>query len=177
MLMLITYDVNTEDNAGRRRLRRVARACLDLGQRVQNSVFECEVDPAQWTHLRADGTPFDCEISLSRFTLRGEPWLIAIIRDVTEQKKLREIMVQTEKMMSVGGLAAGMAHELNNPLSNISSSAQIMPVEATPRITLSRTTRPFGSCAPGKATGALIPAFVFGAPQTMLRGAASPTLT
>jgi CRISPR-associated protein Cas2 len=53
MLMLVTYDVNTEDSAGRRRLRRVARACLDLGQRVQNSVFECEVDPAQWATLRA----------------------------------------------------------------------------------------------------------------------------
>ena len=53
MLMLITYDVNTQDVEGRRRLRRVARACLDLGQRVQNSVFECEVDPAQWAQLRA----------------------------------------------------------------------------------------------------------------------------
>ncbi len=53
MLMLVTYDVNTEDKEGRRRLRRVARACLDFGQRVQNSVFECEVDPAQWTALRA----------------------------------------------------------------------------------------------------------------------------
>ncbi|MCG5234072.1 CRISPR-associated endonuclease Cas2 [Xanthobacter oligotrophicus] len=53
MLMLVTYDVSTEDRAGRRRLRRVARACLDFGQRVQNSVFECEVDPAQWTALRA----------------------------------------------------------------------------------------------------------------------------
>jgi CRISPR-associated protein Cas2 len=53
MLMLVTYDVSTEGAAGRRRLRRVARACLDYGQRVQNSVFECEVDPAQWTALRA----------------------------------------------------------------------------------------------------------------------------
>lgn len=53
MLMLVTYDVNTQDPAGRRRLRRVAKACRDLGQRVQNSVFECEVDPAQWATLRA----------------------------------------------------------------------------------------------------------------------------
>lgn len=51
--MLVTYDVSTDDTAGRRRLRRVARACLDFGQRVQNSVFECEVDPAQWAGLRA----------------------------------------------------------------------------------------------------------------------------
>ncbi|WP_428031648.1 CRISPR-associated endonuclease Cas2 [Ancylobacter sp.] len=53
MLMLVAYDVRTETAAGRRRLRRVARACLDYGQRVQNSVFECEVDPSQWVTLRA----------------------------------------------------------------------------------------------------------------------------
>jgi CRISPR-associated protein Cas2 len=51
--MLVAYDVRTVTPAGRRRLRRVARACLDFGQRVQNSVFECEVDPAQWVALRA----------------------------------------------------------------------------------------------------------------------------
>ena len=51
--MLVTYDVNVQTPVGRRRLRRVARACLDFGQRVQNSVFECEVEPAQWTMLRA----------------------------------------------------------------------------------------------------------------------------
>ncbi len=53
MLMLITYDVATADAAGRRRLRRVARVCQDYGQRVQYSVFECQVDPAQWVRLRA----------------------------------------------------------------------------------------------------------------------------
>lgn len=52
MLMLITYDIATGDAAGRRRLRRVARLCQDFGQRVQYSVFECQVDPAQWAMLR-----------------------------------------------------------------------------------------------------------------------------
>jgi CRISPR-associated protein Cas2 len=53
MLVLVTYDVRTESAAGRRRLRRVARACRDFGQRVQFSVFECEVEPDQWVVLRA----------------------------------------------------------------------------------------------------------------------------
>lgn len=53
MLVLVTYDVQTSLPGGARRLRRVARACLNVGQRVQYSVFECEVDPAQWTVLRA----------------------------------------------------------------------------------------------------------------------------
>lgn len=52
MLVLVTYDVSTADAEGRRRLNRVAKACLDFGQRVQNSVFECEVDPAQFARLK-----------------------------------------------------------------------------------------------------------------------------
>ncbi len=52
MLVLVTYDVSTETKEGRKRLRRVAKACENYGQRVQNSVFECLVDPAQWTRLR-----------------------------------------------------------------------------------------------------------------------------
>lgn len=47
MLMLITYDVSTVDGAGRRRLRKVAKECVNYGQRVQNSVFECIVDASQ----------------------------------------------------------------------------------------------------------------------------------
>lgn len=52
MMVVVSYDVSTVEGAGRRRLRRVARACLDFGQRVQKSVFECVVDPAQWTRLK-----------------------------------------------------------------------------------------------------------------------------
>ena len=52
MLVLVTYDVSTQSPAGRRRLTRVAKACLDFGQRVQNSVFECRVDPAKWAELK-----------------------------------------------------------------------------------------------------------------------------
>ncbi len=53
MLVLITYDVNTEDPAGRKRLRQIARQCVNYGQRVQNSVFECLLDPAQCRSLQA----------------------------------------------------------------------------------------------------------------------------
>ena len=53
MLMLVTYDISTQDSDGRRRLRRIARHCQNYGQRVQYSVFECQVNPALWTALRA----------------------------------------------------------------------------------------------------------------------------
>jgi CRISPR-associated protein Cas2 len=52
MLVVVSYDVSTKEPAGARRLRHVAKACVDFGQRVQNSVFECIVDPGQWTALR-----------------------------------------------------------------------------------------------------------------------------
>ena len=52
MLVVVSYDVSTKEPAGARRLRRVAKACEDVGQRVQNSVFECLVDPEQWARLR-----------------------------------------------------------------------------------------------------------------------------
>ncbi|QAZ67011.1 CRISPR-associated endonuclease Cas2 [Solidesulfovibrio carbinolicus] len=54
MLVLVSYDVNTQDAAGRRRLRKIARHCENWGQRVQYSVFECVVDPAQWVALRGN---------------------------------------------------------------------------------------------------------------------------
>lgn len=53
MLILVTYDVSTLEEGGKKRLRQVARACQDYGQRVQFSVFEIEVDSAQWAKLKA----------------------------------------------------------------------------------------------------------------------------
>jgi CRISPR-associated protein Cas2 len=53
MRLLITYDVSTETKAGRRRLRRIAKACLDYGQRVQFSVFECKLEKTDWVILKA----------------------------------------------------------------------------------------------------------------------------
>ncbi|NCC49928.1 MAG: CRISPR-associated endonuclease Cas2 [Spartobacteria bacterium] len=52
MMVLVSYDVSTIDKAGRARLRRIAKICLNYGQRVQNSVFECDVDPGQWVKLK-----------------------------------------------------------------------------------------------------------------------------
>lgn len=52
MLVLVTYDVATTTRAGRKRLRQVAKVCVSYGQRVQNSVFECQIDPAQWTRFK-----------------------------------------------------------------------------------------------------------------------------
>ena len=75
MLILITYDVSTIDRAGRSRLRRTAKACLNYGQRVQNSVFECDIDPAQWTALKQELIDIiEPDYDSLRFYYLGKNW-------------------------------------------------------------------------------------------------------
>jgi CRISPR-associated protein Cas2 len=75
MLVLVTYDVRTSEPGGAKRLRRVAKACQDFGQRVQYSVFEIEVDPAQWTALRARlETLIDPKCDSLRYYFLGANW-------------------------------------------------------------------------------------------------------
>jgi CRISPR-associated protein Cas2 len=75
MMVLITYDVNTETATARKRLRHVAKLCENRGQRVQNSVFECLIDPAQWVELRNQLTGIiDPELDSLRFYFLGSNW-------------------------------------------------------------------------------------------------------
>lgn len=75
MFVLISYDVATDVSGGQRRLRRVARACQDYGQRVQYSVFECIVDPAQWAKLKERLiSEIDHERDSLRFYYLGSNW-------------------------------------------------------------------------------------------------------
>ena len=75
MLVLITYDVNTEDSSGRKRLRQIARQCVNYGQRVQNSVFECLLDAAQCRSLQAKLCKImDPEKDSLRFYYLGNNW-------------------------------------------------------------------------------------------------------
>jgi CRISPR-associated protein Cas2 len=75
MLVLVTYDIALTDRAGAKRLRRVAKLCQNYGQRVQNSVFECLVDPARWEKLRhALVREIDAETDSLRFYYLGKNW-------------------------------------------------------------------------------------------------------
>ncbi len=75
MMVLVTYDVETLTPSGRRRLRKVAKQCQNFGQRVQNSVFECVVDPAQLAILKhnLEGI-IDTEKDSLRFYYLGANW-------------------------------------------------------------------------------------------------------
>ena len=75
MLVVVCYDVSTVEDEGPRRLRRVAKVCKDFGQRVQFSVFECEVDPAKWTVIRQKLIDeIDPETDSLRFYFLGSNW-------------------------------------------------------------------------------------------------------
>ena len=75
MLVLVTYDVNVQTAQGRRRLRRIAKICEDHGQRVQNSVFECLVEPAMWTAMKAQlENEFDPIEDSLRYYFLGKNW-------------------------------------------------------------------------------------------------------
>lgn len=75
MYVLVTYDVSTTTKEGRRRLSRVARACEDRGQRVQNSVFECKLDPGQFAEFKARLLEIvDPQTDSIRFYFLGANW-------------------------------------------------------------------------------------------------------
>jgi CRISPR-associated protein Cas2 len=75
MMVLVTYDVRTDTSGGAKRLRRVAKICLDNGQRVQYSVFECLVDPAQWTLMKEKLIEeIDTSQDSLRFYFLGSNW-------------------------------------------------------------------------------------------------------
>jgi CRISPR-associated protein Cas2 len=75
MMVLITYDVNTESEGGKKRLRKVAKECQNYGQRVQNSVFECIIDPARLKQLQANLEKLiDKDKDSLRFYYLGDEW-------------------------------------------------------------------------------------------------------
>jgi CRISPR-associated protein Cas2 len=75
MLVLVSYDVAITTPGGKRRLRRVAKTCVDFGQRVQFSVFECVVDPAQWVQLKSRLEQIiDLETDSLRYYYLGANW-------------------------------------------------------------------------------------------------------
>ncbi|NDV25416.1 cache domain-containing protein [Desulfovibrio sp. JC010] len=78
----------------------------------------------EWMVRKSTGEPFWTDNLARVASIGGDKKLLVVMRDVTERRKMQKIMVQTEKMMSVGGLAAGMAHEINNPLGIIMQVTQ-----------------------------------------------------
>ena len=96
---------------------------LDTEKSIQNQSVEIR---------RADGAVLTCLLSSQVLLIDGEEHAVTTFHDITEQKKIQEMMIQTEKMMSVGGIAAGIAHEINNPLGIILQTAQNLALRTRP---------------------------------------------
>ena len=75
---------------------------------------------------RKDGTEFPLELSLSAFDLGGEMQFLGAIRDLTERNRMRAMLVQNEKLASIGLLSAGVAHEINNPLAYVANNLVVL---------------------------------------------------
>ena len=111
-----------------------------LGQHIEEILETCRQHKnfQQSVQVRSNGD--FRSVNISAYPLSNQAPLRFVIRidDITEQVRIEEMMVQTEKMLSVGGLAAGMAHEINNPLSIISQAAQNAQRRLSPSLPANR---------------------------------------
>lgn len=84
------------------------------------------------TMRHKDGMKLNCLMSSQVLNIEGEAYALSVYHDVTEQKKIQEMMIQSEKMISVGGIAAGIAHEINNPLGIVLQASQNLATRTRP---------------------------------------------
>ena len=86
MMVVVSYDVNVQSDGGKKRLRKVARLCENYGQRVQFSVFECLVDPVQWSELRFElEKAIDHDKDSLRYYFLGAHWEKRVEHSGTKQ--------------------------------------------------------------------------------------------
>lgn len=118
---------------GYSRLEAVGRTAWNLGLYANPSMREIlrrrmqttgQIDNIDFSLGCKDGRAIPCVLSSQLLTVGDEACVMAVLRDVTEFKRMQELMIQSEKMISVGGIAAGVAHEINNPLGIIMVSTQ-----------------------------------------------------
>lgn len=100
------------------------RQLKDLNEIIETVTKNGELLNRELWHVKKDGTVFPTIMNFKVFDVAGNTYVSAAAIDISASKKTQELLVQSEKMMSLGGLAAGMAHEINNPLGAILQTMQ-----------------------------------------------------
>lgn len=100
-------------------------ACPEVREQIRELLLRHgKIENFEFSLRRKDGTVIECVLSCQLLPIEGETCIMSVLRDVTEFKRMQQMMIQTEKMVSVGGIAAGVAHEINNPLGIIMVTSQ-----------------------------------------------------
>ena len=95
------------------------RSSAEGAVEIFNAAMAGEPQFAEWTYCRLDGTPFNTEVSVNRVDMGNDTYLLLIVRDITERKRMEEELLRIEKLESIGVLAGGIAHDLNNLLTGV----------------------------------------------------------
>jgi PAS domain S-box-containing protein len=112
---------------------------VEIMEILYQALLKNEKATLEMRHQRLNGEQWDAEVHLVSFISKGCLLVQATTQDVTERKRTNALMVQTEKMMMVGGLAAGMAHEINNPLGIITQNSQNIQRRFNPALPANQT--------------------------------------
>ena len=119
----VPWELSPEHQLDGRRSDEKAGEMIETALLAGSHVFD-------WTHRRLDGTEFPATVLLTRMELNGQILMQATVRDVTAQKELEAQLVQAQRLESVGTLASGVAHEINNPLMAILNFAELITIQA-----------------------------------------------
>ncbi|WP_320040247.1 PAS domain S-box protein [uncultured Desulfobacter sp.] len=100
-------------------------------ENAMDHLNRADPSPLESLHQNRNGEVFPIQVIQKLMVFEDREYCMAFVQDITERKQMEEIMIQNEKMLSVGGLAAGMAHEINNPLAGMVHTAQVMAQRLT----------------------------------------------